>query len=73
MIIIVVAALVVLGVIVWFVRAQHPEQAAGHADTHSDAEGSRYYGNNPPGPAGADAEAQDPDDLGNRRGSPPPP
>ena len=71
-IVVVAAVLVTAALLVWFVRARHPEQASRHRDTALDTASDRVYGKNPPGPAGADAERQDPDQPGSRRDVEPP-
>jgi hypothetical protein len=61
-------------VVAWFFTARrHPEDAADHSDEHADTPSERFYGRHPPGPAGADAESQRPDDVGSAFNPPPPP
>ena len=69
---IVIAVLVTAALVVWFVRARHPERASRHRDTAPDTASDQIYGKNPPGPAGADAERQDPDQPGSRPDVEPP-
>jgi len=50
----------------FFLTSKHPENGASHADEEArETLASRLYGRNPPGPAGPDAESQNPDDTGN--------
>jgi hypothetical protein len=73
-VVVVVSVAVTLAVVVWFIATRkHPEFAASHRDEHPDTPSERFYGPNPPGPAGPDAESQRADDTGNawRSSSPP--
>ncbi|MCU1501380.1 MAG: hypothetical protein JWM12_734 [Ilumatobacteraceae bacterium] len=61
-----VSVAITLAVVTWFVLTRkHPEFAASHRDEHPDTLSERFYGPNPPGPAGPDAESQRPEDTGN--------
>jgi peroxiredoxin len=55
-----------------FLTPKHPENGASHADEQPpETLAQRLYGRNPPGPAGPDAESQNPDDIGNAWSHPP--
>jgi hypothetical protein len=66
---ILIAAITVVvagALIAWFVfTPHHPENGASHSDDHPETLSQRFYGRNPPGPAGPDAESQRPEDTGN--------
>jgi hypothetical protein len=64
-IVVIVCVAVTVAVVVWFVRATHPENAASHWDEHPDTLAERFYGPRPSAPAGPDAESQRPQDTGN--------
>jgi hypothetical protein len=73
---ILIAAITVVvagALIAWFVfTPHHPENGASHSDDHPETLSQRFYGRNPPGPAGPDAESQRPEDTGNAWDPPPP-
>ena len=66
-----VTAVVAIALIAWFfLTRHHAEDGAGAADELVDTPSERFYGRNPSGPAGADAEPQRPDETGSS-GDPP--
>jgi hypothetical protein len=73
-VLVVVALVIVVGVVVWFVASRrHPEMAATHRAHLPTTRSERIYGDHPVGPAGADAEDQRPDDTGSAWDGPMPP
>jgi hypothetical protein len=70
---VVVALVIILSVVstvvltAWFfLTPEHPERGASHADEEPpETLAMRLYGRHPSGPAGPDAESQNPEDTGN--------
>ncbi len=72
---VVAAVSVVIGgaLVAWFfLTPKHPEAGSSHTDEYPDTLSERFYGPNPSGPAGPDAEEQNPEDPGNAWDPPPP-
>jgi hypothetical protein len=69
---VVTVAAAVLVVAWFFTTTKHPENGSTHAADVHETLSLRFYGSNPTGPAGADAESQQPDDTGNAWDPPPP-
>ena len=61
-VVVVVSTMATAAVVAWFALAKkHPENSASHRDEHPDTPAERFYGPHPSGPAGPDAEWQEPE------------